>query len=465
MENENDAILNKNESSKNSNEIINAPGNKKNHWPKTFFVFLLILTIFISASCGAFFGFLASRSGSQLLANLKGGKYQKLLSNNQKDQSNDVIKQKIVQEDSAVIKVVKKASPAVVSIVISKDIPKIQSFRNIPDFFGDPFGFFNFGQNNGQDNSNRNDSGKTKTQKQTIGGGTGFFISSDGMIVTNRHVVNDSSASYTVVTDDSKKHPAHVLAIDPVNDIAVIKIDGSKYPTLNLGNSDSVQIGQTTIAIGNSLGQFSNTVSRGIISGLKRNVTAGGGLAGQTEKLNNIIQTDAAINPGNSGGPLLDINGDVIGINVAIAQGAQNIGFAIPANQVSDIVNQVKTTGKISTPFLGVRYIPVNAALQKANNLPYDYGDLVIRGTNITDLAVIPGSPADKAGIVENDIILEINSQKIDSANDVNLSNLIAQHKVGDTVTLKVWHKGQIKNIQVKLSERNNSSNNKGGNQ
>lgn len=245
---------------------------------------------------------------------------------------------------------------------------------------------------------------------------------------------------------------AKVLAKDPINDVAVIKIEGSDYATLNFGDSDSLKIGQTAIAIGNSLGEFSNTVSKGIISGLKRNLTAGGG-TGEAEQLKNIIQTDAAINPGNSGGPLLNISGDIIGINVAMAQGAQNIGFAIPSNQIKKIVDQVQKTGKISTPYLGVRYIPIDEAIQKENDLPFGYGVLVVRGQKITDFAVVPGSPADKAGLVENDILLEINGTKIDSEN--SLTDIIAKFNVGDTVSLKIWHKGETKNISVALAEWN----------
>ncbi|HRY82105.1 MAG TPA: trypsin-like peptidase domain-containing protein [Candidatus Moranbacteria bacterium] len=409
---------------------------KKTKHGKVFFVaVVLVLIIFVSAGTGAIFGFLASKGSLQLFSKNK---------NTQNDP--EVVKQKIIQEDSAVIDVVKNSAPAVVSIVISKDVPKIQNFGNLPNFFGTPFDFY-FGPESG----GINDNSQGGTKKQTIGGGTGFFITDDGMIVTNRHVVDDSSADYTVVTNDDKEHPAKVLAIDSNNDIAVIKIDGKDYPVLELGDSDLAQIGQTVVAIGNSLGEFSNTVSRGIISGLKRNLTAGDGM-GQAEKLNNIIQTDAAINPGNSGGPLLDINGQVIGINVAIAQGAQNIGFAIPVNQVKKITDQVKKTGKISTPFIGVRYIPVDSVLQKENSLPYNYGALVARGDKITDFAVIPGSPADKAGIVENDIILEADGQKIDDKNQ--LSTIISDHSAGDEISLKIWHKGTEKEVKVVLAEK-----------
>jgi S1-C subfamily serine protease len=394
-----------------------------------FFLIVIILVVFVSAGSGAIFGFIASREGAILFNNIKKGEI-----------GTEVVKQKIIQEDSAVIDVVKNSAPGVVSIVISKDVPKIQRFSNPFDFYFNP-GRGNFDSEQG-------------TTKETIGGGTGFFITTDGMIVTNRHVVDDSSADYSVVTNDDVEHSATVLAVDPNNDIAIIKIDGEDYPTLELGDSNSIQIGQTVIAIGNSLGEFSNTVSRGIVSGLKRDLTAGDRL-GQAEKLNDIIQTDAAINPGNSGGPLLDINGQVIGINVAIAQDAQNIGFAIPSTQVKKIIDQVKATGKISTPYLGIRYIPIDESLQKENNLPYTYGALVARGNKITDLAVLPGSPADTAGIVENDIILEIEGEKISFERDgEELSTLISRYNVGDTIKLKIWHKGIEKNIEVTLAER-----------
>ncbi|MFA7319710.1 MAG: trypsin-like peptidase domain-containing protein [Parcubacteria group bacterium] len=406
-----------------------------------FAVVVLAVSVFISATVGGLFGFLAAKNGADLLGKIRSGRIESLFSEKQVSQPAQ-IRQNIVQEDSAVIDVVKRTSPSVVSIVISKDIPAVTS-----DYF-DPFGFFS------QGSGNRDGNGATgNAQKQDIGGGTGFFITADGMIVTNRHVVDDSNASYTVVTSDDKKYPAKVLAVDPVGDIAVIKIEGDNFPTLELGDSGTVQVGETVVAIGNSLGQFSNTVSRGIISGLKRNVTAGGEI-GQAENLTGIIQTDAAINPGNSGGPLLDIDGKVIGINVAIASGAQNIGFAIPSDQVTKIIDQVKKTGKISTPFLGVRYVAVDDALQKQNNLPYNYGALIARGNSITDFAVIPGSPADKAGLVENDIILEINGTKLDDTNGQGLTGLIAQYKAGDNVTLKIWHKGSTKDVSVTLEER-----------
>lgn len=395
---------------------------------------LLAGVVFISALFGGIFGFMAGGATSQLTANLLGRKNDLNIKGNQ---SLDV--QKIVSEDSAVTSTVEKTSPAVVSIVISKNVPQMRSF-------GSPFDLFPefFGQGGG---SSQNGG----TQKQQIGGGSGFFVTQDGMIVTNQHVVSDAAADYTVMTNDGKEYPAKVLARDPNIDIALIKIEGGGFPVLELGDSSELKIGQTVIAIGNSLGEFSNTVSRGIVSGLGRNVTAGDA-GGQAERLTNIIQTDAAINPGNSGGPLIDINGNAIGVNVAMAQGAQNIGFALPINQVKKTIEQVKQTGKISTPFLGVRYVPIDKTIQKDNNLPFAYGVIVQRGETNTQFAVVPGSPADKAGIVENDIILEVNGEQINDKNQ--LSELIAKYDVGQSITLKIWHRGENKDVTVVLQER-----------
>ncbi|KKQ52545.1 MAG: Protease Do [Parcubacteria group bacterium GW2011_GWD2_38_11] len=427
-------------------EIISEKdNNKKNIYgrlTKTMLVVLIVMTIFLSSLFGAAFGLMSA--GAVNIFSLKIGQRigQYFPNLNLRKINPEVSRQQVIVEDSAVIDVVEKVSPTVVSIVISKNIPNIQD--NFGGFF-DPFSMDPFG---GSDGSAQTDQG---TQKKTIGGGSGFFITSDGYILTNRHVLDDQQADYTVVTSDGKEYVAKVLARDPVRDVAIIKIDGNNFPVAVLGDSDVLRIGQTVVAIGNSLGEFSNSVSRGIVSGLKRNLSAGSGF-GDSERLTDIIQTDAAINPGNSGGPLLDINGDVIGINVAVAQGAQNVGFALPVNQAKRIIDQVKNGTKISVPYLGVRYVVIDQAVQKEVQLPFDYGVLVLRGTKMTDLAVMPGSPADKAGIVENDIILEINNQKITQNNQ--LGDMIVKYNVGDVITLKIWHKGDTKDVQVKLEER-----------
>ncbi len=359
------------------------------------------------------------------------------------------VKTTVVTEENMVPDLVEKKSPGVVSIVISKDVPKIKnSFGNSSPFGMFPF-FDPFGSIQQQSPQGTNSSG---TEKQKVGSGSGFLITADGMIVTNKHVVADEQADYTVIDSNAKEYPAKVLARDPVNDIAIIKIEGKDFPALNLGDSDKVRVGETVIAMGNPLGEFANSVSRGIVSGLKRNFDASSGFGGDSERLTDIIQIDAAINPGNSGGPLFNLAGEVIGVNVAMAQGAQSIGFSLPINQVKHITDQVRATGKISTPYLGIRSIVLTSDIQKQNILPFDYGALVLRGQTPTDFAVIPGSPADKSGIVENDIILEVSGTKV----DVNhpLTSFMARYNVGDVITLRVWHKGETKDIKVKLEER-----------
>ena len=351
-------------------------------------------------------------------------------------------KQSLVSQESLVVDAVKKANPAVVSIIISKNVPKYEEYTD-PNQQTNPFGdmFPGFSFNFPQYRQNG-------TQKEDVGGGSGFFVSSDGLIVTNKHVVDQTDAEYTVLTNDGKKHPATVVARDPVLDIALIKIIGSGYPYLTLGNSDSLDVGQSVIAIGNALGEFRNTVSVGVVSGLARSITAGDE-SGNSETLDHVIQTDAAINPGNSGGPLLDLSGEVIGVNVAVAQGSQSIGFALPIDSVESAIDSVKTTGRIIRPYLGIRYVSINSDLKNKNNLTVDYGVLVKAGQNADELAVIPGSPADKAGIVENDIILEVDGTKLDDTN--NLADIIRQKKVGDVISLKILHKGTEKTVQVTL--------------
>lgn len=355
----------------------------------------------------------------------------------------------VVSEESQVIDVVKKASPAVVSIVASADVPVIErcykDIGGVDPFFGD-LGGIGF----------RIPSYCQKgTEKQRVGAGSGFIVSGDGYILTNKHVVDNDNAEYTVILNDpahrGEKVKAEVLAQDPSNDIAVIRIKKDNLPFIDFADSTKLQVGQTAIAIGYALGEFDNTVSKGVVSGLLRSIVAGGGNGGSSEKLEGIIQTDAAINPGNSGGPLLDISGNAVGMNVAMAA-AQNIGFAIPANDIKKVYDDVRKTGKIQRAYLGIRYMVIDEDLQKKNNLPYNYGALVTRGDQMGELAVIPGSPADKAGIVENDIVLEADGVKIDSAN--SLSKIIASHRAGDIIKLKIYSKGKEKIIDVVLAER-----------
>ena len=351
------------------------------------------------------------------------------------------------QED-AVIKVVKDYSPAVVSIIITKNVPVYEQYYSSPDNSLDPFGFWN----NFQVPQVR----QKGTQNQEVGAGSGFIVSDDGTIITNKHVVSDSSAQYTVITTDGKKYPAKVLALDPVQDMAVVKITGAagqKFPAVRLGDSASLQIGQSVIAIGNALGEFNNTVSVGVISGLQRSITAGG--EGTNETLDNLIQTDAAINEGNSGGPLLNLKGEVIGVNTAMASGAQNIGFVLPINIAKRDIGQVKNTGKITYPYVGVYYTIVNDQVAQDNKLSVNYGAWITvdnsqTGTNT--VSVIAGSPAQKAGLKDQDIVLEVNGEKITQSN--TLSQIIAKYNPNDKVALKVQRGTGTIELDLTLGDR-----------
>ena len=284
--------------------------------------------------------------------------------------------------------------------------------------------------------------------QEVEGTGSGFIVSSDGMILTNKHVVQYKDMKYTVILQNGEKYEAQVLARDPVQDLAILKIKKTGLKPLTLGNSDNLQIGQTVIAIGNALGEFQNTVSVGVVSGLSRKITAGGG--GTIETIEEVIQTDAAINQGNSGGPLLDLIGEVIGINTAMASSAENIGFAIPVNKAKKAIDNFKEKGEITYPFLGVSYVLINEAFQAQYNLPVNYGALVIRSEE--GPAVVPGSGADKAGIKENDIILEMDGKKITGEN--TLSKMILAHSAGDKIKLKILRKGKTMQTTAELSER-----------
>lgn len=352
----------------------------------------------------------------------------------------------VFEEESRVIKAVELSNPAVVAIVVTKDVPIIERYYEqyspfgddpfLRQFFGDEFGFrIPLERQRG-------------TQRREVGGGSGFFVSSDGLIVTNRHVVGDPDAEYTVFTNDGNKHTARILAKDQTLDIAILKIDGANFPFLAFGNSDLLKQGQTAIAIGNALGEFRNSVSVGVISGLSRSIVAGDA-AGRVEYFEDVIQTDAAINLGNSGGPLLNLSGNVIGVNVAVQRGAENIGFAIPSNVVRRIVESVKKYGEIVMPYLGVHYIRITERVRQENNLPVNYGVLIWRGALGYEQTVMPGSPAEKAGIQGGDIILEINGVRLDQRR--SLASLIRQKQVGETVRLTILRRGEEKELRATL--------------
>jgi len=356
-----------------------------------------------------------------------------------------------VEEESATTLVVKQVSPSVVSIIVSKDLSKFYNSTGTSPFDsllnpGFPFNFFFNGLQPQLPQSQPKSQGK-----QQIGGGTGFVINqAKGLILTNKHVVDDTEADYTVLTNDGRKFDARVVARDSVNDMALVQIQDHSLPSLALGDSETVAIGQTVIAIGNALGEYRNTVTKGVISGIGRNVVAGDG-RGSSESLEGVFQTDAAINPGNSGGPLVNLQGQVIGINTAVNKEGQLIGFAIPVNEAKRMIESYDKYGRIVRPYLGIRYVIVTPELAKANKLEVDYGALISRGQTAEDLAVIPGSPADKAGLVENDIILQANGQKIDTEH--SLVKVLAKFAPGDVVKLQVYHRGEKKDVSVKLEE------------
>jgi len=353
-------------------------------------------------------------------------------------------------QKSPIVEVVKKISPAIVSITISKDLPKIRKYYIQPfdDFLGP------YGQPIPQYR-------REGSQKVKIGGGSGFFVSPEGIILTNRHVIVSPNVDYTITTTDEKEYQAEILARDPINDVAIIKVKkakGRKFPTLELGDSSKAELGEDVIAIGNAWGAFRNTVSTGVVSGLSRFITAHDGFSGQAASLRGLIQTDAAINPGNSGGPLVDLNGKAIAINVAIVLGAQNIGFAIPINNAKKDLDDLKKYGRIIQPFLGVRYILIDKVLQESFrqrfniDIPIDHGALIIREPGSGEPAVVPGSPAHKAGLMEHDIILEFNKAKVTDKSP--LQELIHKSKPGDTIEIRILRGDKLGTLKSKLEER-----------
>jgi serine protease Do len=384
--------------------------------------------------------FISITIGLLLAVSVGGGVYWKL--NQEIDQLRSAIPAPELLAEERVIQVVQDVSPAVVSIVLTKDVPVYERVLRDPfeDFFG---GGSLFQIPDVQQNG---------TRKQEVGEGSGFFVSENGLIVTNKHVVLDDDVEYTVFTKNGKSYSAAVLARDPVQDVAVVQIradEGETFPFVRLGSSDNLQIGQTVIAIGNALGEFSNTVSTGVISGLGRTITATDGGTFQ-ETIEDVIQTDAAINRGNSGGPLLNLAGEVIGMNTATVIDAQSIGFAIPVNVITRDVEQVQEGGEIVYPFLGVQYIVVNPHIQEENNLAVDYGAFVSSGDGSS--SIVEESAAEKAGLQDGDIIIEINNRRINKDN--SLAKELQRYAPGDTVQIKVIRGEEERILKATLGKR-----------
>jgi serine protease Do len=327
------------------------------------------------------------------------------------DGTESPLKQTIqVEESSAIVDAVEKVSPAVVSVLGEGEVQ---------GFFG---------------------------SQPVQGAGSGFIITADGLIATNKHVVENPSLKYTVVLSDGTSYPATVVSHDPSFDFAIVKIDARDLPVVELGSSDSLKVGESVIAIGNAFGEFQNTVTVGVVSARNRSIAASDGSLGVIQ-LEGLIQTDAAINPGNSGGPLVNLAGQVVGVNTATDVGSENIGFAIPIDEARVAIESVIDTGTITRPMLGVRYVNLTKEIAELNDLTVTDGAYVTAedGTR----PVIADSPADQLGIKEDDIILKINDDEIRA--DHSLAAILRTHRPGDEVTV-TWLSGdQEKSQKVKL--------------
>jgi len=283
------------------------------------------------------------------------------------------------------------------------------------------------------------------------GAGTGVIVSKDGYIMTNNHVI-DGAKTVSVVTSDGELYEnADVIGRDPLNDIAFVKIKTDKeLPAATLGDSSTVRIGQQVVAIGNALGQYKNTVTSGILSGTGRPVTASTG-SGQSETLTDLLQTDASINSGNSGGPLLNMAGQIIGINTAVATNANGIGFAIPINATKGILAGVLEKGAIERPFIGINYLSITPEIARSYKLPVRIGAYVFSDNSSP---VAAGSPAEEAGIEKGDIIQKINSYTI--GENGGLPSIIGQFRVGDKVTFTILRDGKTVTKEVTLTAYKN---------
>lgn len=335
-----------------------------------------------------------------------------------------------LDDQEATIRAIKKVMPAVVSIIVYD--------------YEDAL-IINLG------------AGTTETEKKRVqkGSGSGFLISAGGLILTNKHVVStgqqekETTAEYRIILNSGKKYYAQFIGKDPIKDLAVLKIFDKDLPYVELGDSDNLQIGTTVIAIGNVLGRYQNSVTKGIVSGLNRSLEASDE-HGNVEMLNDVIQTDAEINFGNSGGPLIDLAGKVIGINVAIDQAGSALGFAIPVNDARPIIKSMLETGRIIRPRLGVRYIMITAEIALDENLSRNSGAWIMHPED-GSFGVLPDSPADKGGLAEGDIIFEINAIKIEGKN--TLFSVIQKYKPGDRIGLKIQRGEKVIIRVVELDE------------
>jgi S1-C subfamily serine protease len=321
-----------------------------------------------------------------------------------------------VDEESAIIRAAAAVSPAVVTITTR--------------------------QNNG--------TAVNPLDLPATGVGSGIIFDAGGWIVTNRHVVAGAD-TVTVKLKDGREFQGSIYGIDTLTDLAIVKIDAHDLPVAPMGDSTQLKAGQLAVAIGSPLGSFENSVTAGVISALGREITVPDIQTGQPRNIRNLIQTDAAINPGNSGGALVDSLGQVIGINTAVAGSAEGIGFAIPIEIAKPIMRQALAGETLSRPYLGIVYSAVTPTLMRQQNLPIDYGAWV-SGADTGGPAVVAGTPADKAGIKEGDIITAIGGQRIDAAH--SLEDVLVRFRPGDEVTLSILRGGATIEVKVTLGTR-----------
>ncbi len=334
-------------------------------------------------------------------------------------------KQTVVYEESVVTQVVEKSLPSVVTVGVSAVIQEQDTIELNPL---DPFAPI------------RRTPGESQLVERNIG--SGFVIAGDGLIITNKHVVANEGVKYTVLTNDKKKYEVDQIYRDPLNDLAILKIKASGLKPLPLGTSKGLKLGQLAIAIGTPLGEFTNTVTVGIVSGLGRGITAGSPFEGFVEKLDNVIQTDAAINPGNSGGPLLASSGKVIGVNTAVASDGQNLGFAIPVDVAAELIADFERRGgSFDRPYIGVRYKLLDKQTALLNS--------VVEGAYVIE--VLDNSPAAAAGLAVEDIITEFDNQKITGTDEQSLTRMILKKNIGDRVNIKYWRAGRVVSATLTL--------------
>ncbi len=342
----------------------------------------------------------------------------------------------LIEDETASIAVVEQVTPAVVSIIVKKNSGDLEGYQK-QYFFDNPLY-----------QTQALEDGSVSALVE-VSSGTGFFVTSDGYVLTNRHVVSEENGLFFVVTNDGEELPATLVDIDPLQDIAILHVEGEAFATVTLADSEDIRIGQTVIAIGNTLSEFRNTVTKGVVSGINRRVTAGD--AYNSEVIEQAIQTDAAINPGNSGGPLINLLGEVIGINTAVSFHGESVAFAIPINEAKRAVEDVQLYGRILRPWLGIRYVLVIPKQGIEEEQPYEVGAFIVSGEQPGEIGVFEGSPADLAGIQEGDVIIAVNGTPF--TQDEALAESISVFRPGDVVKVSVLRDQTILELSITLAE------------